>query len=325
MKAILCHDYAPPEKLRFEDVPDPAAKDGQAIIAIKAAGVGFVDGLLVQGLYQVKIPLPFIPGTEFSGIVESVGAGVKDLKPGDRVLGSAMGGACAEKIAVPAASCVPIPDNLDFAPAAGIIISYCTALYGLRACANAKEGETLLVLGAAGGVGSAAIQLAKAMGLSVIAAASSEEKRNTARTLGAHHTVDYTKEDWRSDLKELTGGKGVDLVYDPVGGPISEAALRSLAPGGRHLVVGFAAGDIPRIPLNLPLLKRCSVVGVDWGGFARAEPQNAAPFMRDLMAMIAKGELKPEGFALYPMAEAGRALSDIAARKALGKVVLTND
>ncbi|GAK46034.1 alcohol dehydrogenase [Tepidicaulis marinus] len=325
MKAILCHDYAPPEKLRFEDVPDPAAKDGQAIIAIKAAGVGFVDGLLVQGLYQVKIPLPFIPGTEFSGIVESVGAGVKDLKPGDRVLGSAMGGACAEKIAVPAASCVPIPDNLDFAPAAGIIISYCTALYGLRACANAKGGETLLVLGAAGGVGSAAIQLAKAMGLSVIAAASSEEKRNTARTLGADHTVDYTKEDWRSDLKELTGGKGVDLVYDPVGGPISEAALRSLAPGGRHLVVGFAAGDIPRIPLNLPLLKRCSVVGVDWGGFARAEPQNAAPFMRDLMAMIAKGKLKPEGFALYPMAEAGRALSDIAARKALGKVVLTND
>lgn len=325
MKAILCKEYASPDKLSFEEVPDPAPKEGQALVAVKAAGVGFVDGLLVQGHYQVKIPLPFIPGTEFSGMVESVGEGVTNVKPGDRVLGSTMGGAYAEKICVPAATCVPIPDELGFPEAAGIIISYCTALYGLRTCGAMKPGETLLVLGAAGGVGTAAIQLAKAMGAVVIAAASTEDKRNAVLALGADHAVDYTKENWRDDLKALTGGKGLDLVYDPVGGPISEAALRSLAPGGRHLVVGFAAGDIPRVPLNLPLLKRCSIVGVDWGGFARAEPQNAAPYMLDLIRMIAGGELKPQGFAAYPLAEAGRALSDIANRKAVGKVVLVNE
>ncbi len=322
MKAIECQSYAPPEDLVLVEKPAPQPKDGEVLIRVGAAGAGFVDGLLVQGLYQVKMPLPFIPGNELAGEVLSVGDNVTSLRPGDRVVATSMGGAFAEQIALPAAVCIRIPDTLGFNEAAGLIISYCTALYGLKTCGRMESGETVLVLGGAGGVGSSTIRLAKAMGARVIAAASSQAKRDACREMGADATVDYTKENWRDELKVLIAETGLDIVFDPVGGDFSEPALRSLSPGGRFLVVGFAAGEIPKIALNLALLKRCHISGVDWGGFARADVNNALPYIEELISMTTAGELKPEGIVAYPLAEAGQALRDMLDRKAIGKVVL---
>ncbi|MEZ0098379.1 NADPH2:quinone reductase [Bradyrhizobium elkanii] len=255
MKAILCSQYCQPDDLVLADVPDPVAGPGEAVIAIKAAALNFFDILMIQGKYQIKPPFPFSPAAEVAGVIESVGAGVTDLKVGDRVVASCGHNGARDKIALPANSIVKIPDNLDYDRAAGIIIIYGTALHALEDRASPKPGETLAVLGAAGGTGLAACELGKLMGLKVIACASSDEKLAFAKQHGAELTLNYAKEDLKEGLRKLTDGKGADIVFDPVGGAYAEAALRSTAWEGRFLVIGFAAGDIPKIPLNLALLK----------------------------------------------------------------------
>ncbi|MEZ7819271.1 MAG: NADPH2:quinone reductase [Candidatus Azotimanducaceae bacterium] len=324
MKKVCCQAFGPPENLQRIEVDMPVPQAHEALVNISAAGVGFVDGLMVQGLYQVKPPLPYYPGSEFAGIVSAVGEGVTAVAPGDRVLGMAGNGAYADSIAVAATTLVKIPTNLSGAIAAGFYINYATALYGLRDCGHLKAGETLLILGAAGGVGSSAISVAKAMGALVIAAASSDEKRRAALSFGADHTVDYTDPNWRQALKELTKVSGLNMVYDPVGGDKAEPAFRSLSPGGRFLVVGFAGGEIPKMPLNLPLLKRSSIVGVDWGGEFRANPSINQELMQTLMSWTADGTLAPAEVVCRQMSDYQEALKDQLAGKIVGKLVLMN-
>lgn len=321
MKAAVVEAFGPPETLTFKEVPDPEPGPHDVVVDVTAAGVGYVDGLLVQGLYQVKPPLPYIPGNEFAGRVRAAGSSVTHLKPGDRVMGTAAG-AYAEKLKAPALACIPTPDAMDDATAAGFAISYATALYALRDCGRAQPGETMLVLGAAGGVGQAALAVGRAMGLRSIAAASTEEKRAAARAAGADETVDYAAEGWRDLLKPLIAESGLALVYDPVGGAPAEAAMRSLSPGGRHLVVGFASGEIPRVGLNIPLLKRASIVGADWGGEVRASPAVAAEHFATLLAWIGEGRLAPAPVSTRPLSELPRALRDQLDRKLVGKLVL---
>lgn len=325
MKAIRCVNYGAPSSLVLEETDEPAPKRGQVVIETQAAGLGYVDALLVAGLYQVKTPLPFVPGSEVAGKVVALGEGVAGTLMGQRVMALSPSGALAEKIALPAAACIPVPDTMSAEAAAGFIVSYCTALYGFETCGHLKAGETVLVLGAAGGVGMAAIDVAKAMGAAVIAAASSETKRSAAKAAGADFAIDYTKDEWRKELEPLTGRRDVDLIYDPVGGDISETAFRCLAPGGRHLVIGFAAGAIPRIPLNLPLLKRSSIVGVDWGGYIRANPADNVPLLKTLTAMANEGRIHPEPAASYPLAEAPAVLQRLLDRESVGKPVITFD
>ena len=324
MKKVCCQAFGPPENLQRIEVDAPSPQANEALVDISAAGVGFVDGLMVQGLYQVKPPLPYYPGSEFAGVVSEVGENVTNVQPGDRVLGMASNGAYADSIAVAATTLVKIPANLSDAIAAGFYINYATALYGLRDCGHLKAGETLLILGAAGGVGSSAISVAKAMGARVIAAASSDEKRRAALSFGADHAVDYTDQNWRDALKQLTKGSGLNMVYDPVGGDKSEPAFRSLSPGGRFLVVGFAGGEIPKIPLNLPLLKRSSIVGVDWGGEFRANPSINQELMATLMGWTADGTLAPAEVVCRQMVDYQNALKDQLAGKIVGKLVLMN-
>ena len=324
MKKVCCQAFGPPENLQRIEVDAPSPQANEALVDISAAGVGFVDGLMVQGLYQVKPPLPYYPGSEFAGVVSEVGENVTNVQPGDRVLGMASNGAYADSIAVAATTLVKIPANLSDAIAAGFYINYATALYGLRDCGHLKAGETLLILGAAGGVGSSAISVAKAMGARVIAAASSDEKRRAALSFGADHAVDYTDQNWRDALKQLTKGSGLNMVYDPVGGDKSEPAFRSLSPGGRFLVVGFAGGEIPKIPLNLPLLKRSSIVGVDWGGEYRANPSINQELMETLMGWAADGTLVPAEVVCRQMSDYQQALKDQLAGKIVGKLVLMN-
>ncbi len=324
MKIVCCRNFGTPDTLERIETPAPEPKNNEALVDVTAAGVGFVDGLMVQGLYQVKPPLPYYPGSEFSGIVTAVGADVSTLAPGDRVLGIASSGAFADQVAVAANKLVKLPDNLSEAIAAGFFINYATALYGLRDCGQLRRGENILILGAAGGVGSSAICVAKAMGATVIAAASSLEKRQAALSFGADHCVDYTTENWREELKDVVGSQGLNLVYDPVGGDKSEQAFRSLSPGGRFLVVGFAAGNIPKIPLNLPLLKRSAIVGVDWGGEMRANPTVNDELMSTLMQWIEEGKMMPAPVQSRPMDDYQQALTDQLAGSILGKLVLTN-
>ena len=324
MKIVCCHNFGTPDTLERIETPAPEPKNNEALVDVTAAGVGFVDGLMVQGLYQVKPPLPYYPGSEFSGLVTAVGANVSTLAPGDRVLGIANSGAFADQVAVAANKLVKLPDNLSEAIAAGFFINYATALYGLRDCGQLGHGENILILGAAGGVGSSAICVAKAMGATVIAAASSPEKRQAALSFGADHCVDYTTENWREELKDVVGSQGLNLVYDPVGGDKSEQAFRSLSPGGRFLVVGFAAGNIPKIPLNLPLLKRSAIVGVDWGGEMRANPTVNDELMSTLMQWIEEGKMIPAAVQSRPMDDYQQALTDQLAGSILGKLVLTN-
>ena len=280
MKAVLCSQYCGPDDLVLTEVADPMAGPGEAVIAIKAAALNFFDLLMIQGKYQIKPPFPFSPAAEVAGVIESIGAGVTDLKVGDRVVASCGHNGAREKIALPANSIVKIPDNLDFDRAAGIIIIYGTALHALEDRANPKPGETLAVLGAAGGTGLAACELGKLMGLKVIACASSEEKLEfVPRRMAPELTLNYAKEDLKEGfLRRLTGGKGVDIIFDPVGGAYAEQALRSIAWEGRFLVIGFAAGDIPKMPLNLALLKGCDIRGVFWGalGPAQIRPRTAS-------------------------------------------------
>jgi NADPH2:quinone reductase len=322
MKAILCTHFGTPDDLEIADIPEPKAGPGEAVVAIKAAALNFFDLLIIAGKYQHKPPFPFSPAAEFAGVVESVGAGVSNVAPGDRVIGWTGWGAAREKIAAGAAHLVKLPENLDFDRAAGLTVTYATTLYGLRERGNLKKGETLVVLGASGGVGLAAIEIGKIMGARVIACASSEEKLAFAKAHGADETVNYASTDLRDALKRLGGPNGIDVVYDPVGGPYAEPALRSLGWEGRYLVVGFAAGDIPKIPLNLVLLKSCDIRGVLWGSWTVHDPKGQLALMKDIAAWCAEGKLSAHVYAAYPLAETAAALKAIAERKVMGKIVL---
>ena len=322
MKAILCTRYCTPDELELADIPQPTAGPGEALVRVKAAALNFFDLLIIAGKYQVKPPFPFSPGSEFAGVVESVGAGVTDIVVGDRVLGSTGHGTAREYIAVPAKQLVKIPEKLDFEHAAGLTVTYGTTLYALRERAQLKSGETLAVLGASGGVGLAAIEIGKIMGARVIACASSAEKLDFARAHGADETVNYASEDLRGALKRLGGERGIDVVYDPVGGPYAEPAVRSLGWEGRYLVIGFAAGEIPKLPLNLVLLKSCDIRGVIWGAWVARNPQGQRALMADIVRWCAEGKLSGHVHAVYPLAEIAAALKAIADRKAMGKIVL---
>jgi NADPH2:quinone reductase len=322
VKAVLCKSYGPPESLVFEEVTSPTPGHGEAVVSVKAASVNFPDVLIIENKYQLKPPLPFSPGSELAGVVKSVGDGVTGFTPGDRVMAITGYGAFAEEVKTEARRMLPIPAGMDFATAAAFGLTYATSEHALVDRGALKAGETLLVLGAAGGVGLAAIEIGKILGARVIACASTDEKLAVCRAHGADETINYATEDLRERIKALTGGTGCDVVYDPVGGPYTEPALRSIAWRGRLLVVGFAAGEIPKIPLNLTLLKGCSIVGVFWGDWARREPAHFAEAMARLDAWYAEGKLKPHISATFPLERAADALILMASRKVTGKVVL---
>jgi NADPH2:quinone reductase len=322
VKAVLCKQYGPPASLVVESVPSPQPGKGQVVVSVRACGVNFPDTLIIAGKYQYKPDLPFSPGSEMAGLVKQVGEGVSGVKPGDAVSAGTLWGAYAEEVVVNADRLAPLPEGMDFNVAAGITVTYGTTYYALKDRAHLKPGETLLVLGAAGGVGLAAVELGKLMGARVIAAASTDDKLATCKRFGADALINYNKDDLREAIKTLTGGKGVDVVYDPVGGHYSEAAVRGMAWGGRYLVVGFAAGEIPRIALNLTLLKGCAIVGVFWGEFAKREPQAHRTNMIEIYGWVIAGKLKPLVSATYPLARAADALADLLARKVHGKAIL---
>ena len=321
MKAILCTRLGGPDDLELVDLPRPTPGPDEAVVRIEAAALNFFDTLIIAGKYQVKPALPFSPAAEFAGTVEAVGAGVTAFAPGDRVLGHANYGAARERIAIDVSKLVKLPAGLDFDRAAGLTITYGTSYYALKDRAGLKPGETLVVLGASGGVGLAAVELGHAMGARVIACASSDDKLAFAREHGADAVLNYATEDLRDGLRRLAPD-GVDVVYDPVGGAYAEPALRSLAWEGRFLVVGFAAGDIPKLPLNLVLLKSCDVRGVYWGAWLARNPEGHRANMALLLAWCAEGRLSSHIHAVYPLAECAQALKDIAARKVMGKVLL---
>jgi len=323
MKAILCKQFGPPESLVIEDIPSPRPGAGEAVITMKAASLNFPDVLVIQNKYQFKPPLPFSPGSELAGIVKEVGPEVKNVKPGDKVIAFTTYGAFAEEVKTEALRLIPMPKGMSFETGAAFLLTYGTSDHALRDRANLKAGETLLVLGAAGGVGLAAIEIGKALGARVIACASTDDKLAVCKEHGADEGINYATEDLRERIKTLTGGKGVDVVYDSVGGPYSEPAFRSIAWRGRLLVVGFAAGDIPKLPLNLALLKGASIVGVFWGDFARREPKAFAESIGQLGRWYAEGKLKPHVSQTFPLAKAVDALKLMAARQVKGKVVLT--
>ncbi|MEZ5613731.1 MAG: NADPH:quinone oxidoreductase family protein [Rhodocyclaceae bacterium] len=322
MKALLCPEYGPPEKLSVRDVPSPQAGPGQVVVDVKAAALNFPDALMVQGRYQVRPPLPFSPGAEVAGLIKEVGEGVQGLKAGDRVIGFPGTGGFAEECVVAAGKIMPLPENMDFASGAALVLTYGTSLHALQDCARLQPGETLLVLGAAGGVGAAAVEIGKAMGARVIAAASSADKLALCRRLGADETIEYTTEDLRQRSLALTGEKGVDVVYDPVGGSYTESAVRALAWRGRLLVVGFAAGDIPKIPLNLALLKERQLLGVYWGDSVRHDPAGHVRNMKQLMAWFAERKISPVVSERFPLARTPEAMRRLLDRRVLGKVVV---
>jgi len=322
MKAVLCKEWGLPGKLVIEDVPSPKPAAGQVLIGVKACGVNFPDTLIIQGKYQFKPEMPFSPGGEVAGVVKQVGEGVTRVKTGDRVIAFNTWGGFAEEMVVDADRTIPMPAPMEFVPASAFVLTYGTSYHALKDRADLKAGESLLVLGAAGGVGLAAIQLGKAMGARVIAAASSDAKLQVCKDNGADELINYGSEDLRARVKALTAGKGIDVVYDPVGGPYSEPALRDMAWKGRFLVVGFAAGDIPKVPLNLALLKGCSIVGVFWGAFTKNEPERNRENNWELMAMYAAGKIKPHIHATYPLERAAEALNEVLNKRVTGKVVL---
>ncbi|MBI3403746.1 MAG: NADPH:quinone oxidoreductase family protein [Acidobacteria bacterium] len=323
MKAVLCKSYGPPESLVFEDVVSPAPGPGEVVVSVKAASVNFPDVLIIQNKYQVKPPLPFSPGSELSGIVKSIGDGVVNVNVGDAVMGCTGYGAFAEEIKATADRFFPIPHGMDFPTAASFVLTYGTSDHALRDRGQLQSGETLLVLGAAGGVGIAAIEIGKILGARVVACASSDDKLAVCRAHGADETINYATDDLRGRITQLTAGQGVDVVYDPVGGAYAEPALRAVRWRGRFLVIGFAAGEIPKMPLNLPLIKGSSIVGVYWGDFSRREPARVAESMRQLAQWWAGGRLKPHISATFPLARAADALTLMANRQVKGKVVLT--
>ncbi len=322
MKAIRCHSYGPPSNLVLEDVPSLKAGPKEVVVTVKACSINFPDTLIIQGLYQFKPDLPFTPGSDISGIVKEVGDGITHVKVGQEVVGFAPFGGLAEEVVLPAKVCFPKPPQMDFPTAASFLMVYGTSYHGLKDRAQIKAGESLLVLGASGGVGLAAVELGKAMGAKVIAAASTKEKLDLCKAHGADETINYSTENLKSRAKELTQGKGVDVVYDPVGGHYSEAALRATARNGRFLVVGFTTGDIPKIPLNLALLKEAAIMGVFWGSFAMKEPQLSMENNMQLIQWHAKGELTPHIHKSFSLEETPKALELIMDRKAMGKLIV---
>jgi NADPH2:quinone reductase len=322
MRALMCTEYGGPEQLAVQEVDPPVAGSGQVVVDVKAAGVNFPDLLIIQGLYQIKPPPPFAPGSEIAGVVREVGDGVDGVQPGDRVIAVTGFGGFAERVVVGPEQLTQIPDAMDFTTAGGLIFTYGTSFHALRDRAGLAEGETLLVLGAAGGVGLAAVELGAKMGAHVIAAASTDDKLALCEAHGANARIRYDQEDLKTRAKALGGG-GVDAVYDPVGGDFSEPALRTLKPGGRHLVVGFASGSIPSIPLNLPLLKQCQIVGVAWGSWAMQHPSKNAENLQQLLRWWQDGAIRPHVSATYPLERAGEALQAMAGRQVQGKAVIT--
>ncbi|MPY66450.1 NADPH:quinone oxidoreductase family protein [Deinococcus sp. SDU3-2] len=323
MRAVTCTAFAEPEALSVQTVPDPAPGPGEVVLAVEAAGVNYPDALMVMGQYQVKPPLPFTPGAEAAGTVAAVGEGVTHLRPGQRVAAFTGTGAFAERLLASANAVMPLPDGVSTEVAAGLPLAFGTTMHALVDRANLQTGETLLVLGAAGGVGLAAVMIGKALGARVIAAASSEEKLALCREHGADETLNYSSEDLRERIKALTGGKGPDVIFDPVGGDFAEAAFRSIGWGGRYLVVGFAGGGIPKLPLNLPLLKGASLVGVFWGEFARRDPRANARNLARLLGWVADGTVRPLISERYPLERTPEALRALLERRVTGKVVVT--
>ncbi|HTP95495.1 MAG TPA: NADPH:quinone oxidoreductase family protein [Burkholderiales bacterium] len=322
MRAVLCKRYGPPETLVVEEVASPRPRRGEVVIRVKACGVNFPDTLIIQGRYQFKPALPFSPGSDVCGVIKEVGEGVTGFGVGDRVVGFSLWGGFAEEVALDAARVSTLPQSMDFAAGAALMLVYGTSYYALHDRGALQAGETLLVLGAAGGVGLAAVEIGRALGARVIACASTRDKLELCRRHGAEHLIDYSAEDLRARLDDITGGKGVDVVYDPVGGSYSEPAFRSLAWDGRLLVVGFASGEIARLPLNLPLLKSASVIGVYYGKWVEREPQAARRNLERLFALHAQGRIAPHVSARYPLERAADALNDVLARRILGKAVL---
>ena len=321
MKAMLCKELGHPSKMVLEEVPSPVPGKKEVLVTIKACSVNFPDILMVQGLYQSKPPLPFSPGSDIAGVVKAVGEGVKHVKVGDDVFGLVSNGGFAEEVVVPAHSIFPKPPMMDYKIAASFMMAYGTSYYALKDRAKLKEGDTLLVLGASGGVGLAAVELGKLMGAKVIAAASTQEKLDICKQYGADELINYKEEDLKKRVKELTGGKGANVVYDPVGGDYTEAALRATAWEGRFLIVGFPAG-IAKIPMNLPLLKGCEIVGVFWGSFATKDPSANMKNTMDLITYFGKGQLKPHIHGTYTLENSRQALIDMMDRKVMGKIII---
>jgi NADPH:quinone reductase len=322
MKAVLCKSFGGPETLVVEDIPPPQPGPGEALVRVRATGLNFFDTLIIENKYQLKPPLPFSPGAEFCGVVEALGPEAGGLKVGERVLGSLGYGACRELVVAPARRLTRVPDGVADEQAAGLTITYGTSLHALKDRAKLQPGETLAVLGAAGGVGLAAVEIGKLMGARVIACASTDDKLAVARQHGAELTLNYSSENLREGLRRLTGGQGVDVLYDPVGGELADPALRSMAWKGRYLVIGFAGGEIPKPPLNLVLLKGCDVLGVFWGSFVDREPEAHAANMAWLLDHVAAGRLSARVHAVYPLAQTPEALGVLARREATGKVLV---
>ncbi|MES2941392.1 MAG: NADPH:quinone oxidoreductase family protein [Pseudomonadota bacterium] len=324
MHAWLCENPTGVDALSWKELPTPEPQAGEVLIEIKAASLNFPDLLIVQNKYQMKPPLPFVPGSEYAGVVQAVGAGVKHLQVGQPVACLSGTGGFATHTIAPAALCMPLPAGFPFVDAAAFIMIYATSHHALMDRAQLKAGETVLVLGAAGGVGTSAIQIAKAAGARVIAAASTDEKCALCKSIGADATINYSTENLRDAIKTLTDGKGPDVIYDPVGGDFTEPAFRSIAWRGRYLVVGFASGPTPSLPLNLPLLKGASIVGVFWGGFAKAEPKTNAAMMMELANWYAQGKIKPVIDSTLPMSELKAAYAHMGSRGVKGKLVMVN-
>ena len=323
MKALYCRAFGPETDLTVEEIESPVPSAGEVLVSVQAAGLNFPDLLCVRGEYQFKPPLPFVPGSEGAGVVTAVGEGVSGVSVDDRVCFNGLSGAFAEEIAIPATAVTQIPDSMLFEQAAGLTIVYGTSYYALKQRAGLQRGDTLLVLGAAGGVGLSAVELGAAMGARVIAAASSEQKLATAADHGAEVGIDYSKEDLKNRIKELTDGAGANVIYDPVGGELAEAAFRGIAWEGRHLVIGFASGPIPKLPLNLPLLKGAAAVGVFWGSWTKREPEAHKQNMAELFELFTEGAIQPHVSSTYPLGQFLDAFGEVSGRRAIGKVILT--
>ncbi len=322
MKAVVCKEFASVEKLSYEDVPDPVAGKGQIVVDIKASGVNFPDGLLVQGLYQMKPDFPFIPGSEVAGVITELGEGVSHLQIGQRVIALCMLGGYAEKVAVPATHVLPIPDAIADDEAAALVTAHATAHHALKQRAQIQPGETLVVTGAAGGTGLAAVQIGKAMGAKVIAVCSTQEKLDVAKANGADILINYTEKDLKTALKEATEGKGADVIYECVGGDTFHACSRSMGWNGRLLVIGFAGGTIPEFPVNLALVKGYSVMGVFWGSFTQHQPKDFASNMHELLTWYVQGKVKVVVDQVFPLTQAKDALNKVMGREVKGKMAL---
>ena len=322
MKAIICNKFGTPDTLNYQEIATPSPKEDEVLISVKACSVNFPDTLIIQGKYQFRPEFPFSPGSDVAGVIEKVGENIKHFSIGDEVVGFIPFGGFAEKAIAKAKDCFPKPKGMSMVNAAAFLLAYGTSYHALKDRANLQKGETILILGASGGVGLTALELSKIMGAKVIAAASSKEKLDLCKQYGADEVINYTVDSLKDKVKEITNGKGVDVIYDPVGGHFSELALRAIAWKGRHLVIGFANGEIPKIPINLTLLKGASIVGVFWGAFAQNEPKASIENIKQLLIWFAKGDVKPHIDKIYSLQHAPKALEDMMQRKVKGKIVI---